>query len=138
MTETTGDNVKRIPIGIIGMIIGAIALFVAIFSNDIEAKLDPPVEKSTTQLLLDAGKTFLKTSVLKEEVTEENILSKVDYAYMTLGFIAMVIGVISWVKKDHVRISGAAVSLGLVAVAWQYVLVAVVFAVVLLIIFSFS
>lgn len=133
MCESKKEGAKRIPIGIVGIVIGAIALFVAIFSNDIERKLYPPEEKTTTQLLMDVGKTLLKSKVLKEEI-EEDKLSKVDYCYMSLGFVAMIIGIISWVKKDHVRISGAAVSLGLIAVAWQYVLIAVVIAVVLIII----
>jgi len=138
MSESQGEGVKRIPIGIVGMVVGAIALFVAIFSNDIEKKLDPPEEKTTTQLLMDVGKTLLKSKVLKEEVEEEDNLSKVDYCYMSLGFVAMIIGIISWVKKDHVRISGAAVSLGLIAVAWQYVLIAVVVGVILIIISSLN
>jgi len=44
--------------------------------------------------------------------------------YAGLGFVAIVLGVVSWVRKDHIRISGGAVALGLMAIAWQYVLIA--------------
>jgi hypothetical protein len=62
----------------------------------------------------------------------------VALVYAALGFLAMVLGIVSWVKKDHIRISGGAISLGLMAVAWQYVLIGVTIAIIIFILANLS
>ena len=57
---------------------------------------------------------------------------------MGLGFLAMVLGITSWVRKDHIRLSGGAVAVGLVAVGWEYVLVGLLIAIVILVVANFS
>lgn len=54
--------------------------------------------------------------------------------YTALGVVAMGLGIFAWAHKNHVRLSGGAVALGVMAVAWQWVLVGVLVAVVILII----
>ena len=126
-------------IGIIGLVIGLIAVGLAIFQDDLRPK---PTLK---ELAVEASKKVLSENILKKgEGKESSIVSPpasrdgVYLSYMILGFIAMILGIVSWVKKDHIRISGGAISLGLMAVAWQYVLIGVAIAVVILIIANFG
>jgi len=129
---------KKIPVGIIGVVIGLMAIFVAIFQKDIENRISPPEEQSAKEILFEAGKKLLKDKIQVESAEVKSSLSPVDYIYMILGFIAISIGVISWIKKDHIRISGAAISLGLVAIAWEYVLIAIGVAVIIFILANLS
>jgi hypothetical protein len=48
-----------------------------------------------------------------------------------LGLAAIGLGVVSWIRKEHVRMAGGAIALGLIGVCWQWVLVAVCIAVVI-------
>ena len=136
-------------IGIIGLIVGLIAVGLAIFQNDLRPQQPPPEPKpepTLKELAVEAGKKVINDKILKKEVepppiTEDPLVSshdRVELTYMILGFLAMVLGVVSWVKKDHIRISGGAISLGLMAVAWQFVLIGVVIAVVILILANIS
>ena len=148
-------------IGIIGLVLGVIAVGVAIFQGNIRDIVSPPEpvvqdERSIKDLAIGAGKRIV-TDKLREKADEpatqqpqeepkksglfSNISDKYDrvsMVYALLGFAAMVLGVISWVKKDHIRISGGAISLGLMAVAWQYVLIGVTIAIIILIIANIS
>ena len=136
-------------IGIIGLIVGLIAVGLAIFQNDLRPQQPPPEPKpepTFKELAVEAGKKVISDKILKKEaepppITEDSLVSShdgVELSYMILGFLAMVLGVVSWVKKDHIRISGGAISLGLMAVAWQYVLIGVVIAVVIIIVANIS
>lgn len=140
----------KLQYGIIGLVVGLIAVGIAIFQDDLFAEPEPVVEEevSLKELALEASKKLIKEKLLKEEGEEpeppkgkKTVLGMeiderhngVQLTYMALGFAAMVLGTISWVKKDHIRISGGAVALGLVAVAWQYVLIGVLIAIVILV-----
>lgn len=136
-------------IGIIGLIVGLIAVCLAIFQNDLRPQKPPPEPKpepTLKELAVEAGKKVINDKILKKEddpppIPEDPLTAshdRIELTYMTLGFLAMVLGVVSWVKKDHIRISGGAISLGLMAVAWQYVLIGVVIAVVILILANIS
>jgi hypothetical protein len=136
-------------IGIIGLIVGIIAVGLAIFQNDLRPQ-EPPQEPKPVptlkELAVEAGKKVINDKILKKEedpppVEEDSLVSprdRIGLTYMILGFLAMVLGIVSWVKKDHIRISGGSISLGLMAVAWQYVMIGVVIAVVILILANIS
>jgi len=51
------------------------------------------------------------------------------FGLQTVPLLAMVIGFVAWIHKDHIRIAGGAVSFGLIALAWQYAMVGVTIAV---------
>lgn len=57
---------------------------------------------------------------------------------MSLGFLVMILGVISWIEKDHIKIASGAISLGLMAVAWQFVLIGVVIGITIIIVGNLS
>jgi hypothetical protein len=138
----------KIQYGIIGLVVGLIAVGIAIFQNDLFAEPEPVVkaDESLKELAVEASKKLIREKLLnKEDAQSEPPKEKksvmgveiderhngVQITYMALGFAAMILGTISWAKKDHMRVSGGAVALGLVAVAWQYVLIGIVIAVVI-------
>ena len=147
-------------IGVVGLVLGVIAVGIAIFQGNIRDFVSPPEpeiqdERSIKELVIGAGKKLLADKLREKQEnpvmqspaqTEKNGLfrgisdkyDRVAMIYAVLGFSAMVLGVISWVKKDRIRISGGAISLGLMAVAWQYVLIGVVIAIIILLIASIS
>lgn len=138
-------------IGIIGLVLGFLALGIAIFQEDlrpappkIEYKAVP--DSSFKELAIDVSKKLIKEKLLKQEVVPqpkviapvEKSFDVVRLSYMLLGFAAMVMGVISWVNKDHVRMAGGAIALGVVALAWQYILIGIAIAVIIYILANFS
>ena len=113
----------KLQYGIIGLVVGLIAVGIAIFQNDLIGEPEPVVEEdiSFKELAVEASKKLIKEKLLnKEEAKPEPPKEKktvmgveiderhngVQLTYMTLGFAAMILGTISWVKKDHIRISG--------------------------------
>jgi hypothetical protein len=147
-------------IGIIGLVIGVVAVGIAIFQGNIRDVVSPPEtevqdERSIKELAVEAGKKMLVDKLREKQtdpmpqrpsLSEKNgffsgVSEKYDsvaLVYAALGFLAMVLGIVSWVKKDHIRISGGAISLGLMAVAWQYVLIGVTIAIIIFILANLS
>ncbi len=56
------------------------------------------------------------------------------YLFMGAGVLAIVMAAIGFLRHEHLRLVGLAAALGLVAVAWDYVLIAVGLAVLLVVI----
>lgn len=118
----------------IGLIVGFLAVVIAAFESHLAAANPPPEDKrSLRELATEAGKKVLKEKVLKEEPSEPppKPFRPVRVVYTLLGLAAMGLGAISWIKKEHIRMSGGAVALGLVAICWQWVLIGVCIAVVI-------
>jgi hypothetical protein len=126
----------------IGLILGFIAVAIAAFETHLVASEPaPPVhERSLKELAVDAGKAILKEKVLKEEAPppEAKPFHPVRIAYMLLGLGAMGFGIFSWIKKEHIRMSGGAAALGLMAICWQWVLVGVCIAIVIIVLANIS
>lgn len=145
--------------GIAGLLVGVVAVGIAIFQDDLRAAQTKPkdpvappeaveTEESLKDLAFEAGKKMLKEKLLEKAgrampspPIEESEPTKglgalhddVALAYTGLGFVAMILGVVSWIRKDCVRISGGAVALGLMAIAWEFVLIGVGIAIVVFI-----
>lgn len=141
-------------IGLLGLVIGLVAVGIAIFQDDLRAHSAPPPlppppppekDASFKELAIKTGKKLIETKVLKEDAAPAPVLEEpkaprdgIALLYMGLGFLAIVLGVVSWVRKEHIRLSGGAVALGLVAVAWQFVLIGVAIAIIILIVSNVS
>ena len=113
-------------IGLSGILLAVLAVGIAIFQNEIRVATglsEPATENGGAR----------KTIVLFSRKQAEQGTDVVDYSYMGLGFLALILGVVSFLQKESSRVSGMAAALGLVAVAWQYVLIGVLLAVVILI-----
>ncbi|MBL9205364.1 MAG: hypothetical protein JNN01_09785 [Opitutaceae bacterium] len=74
----------------------------------------------------------------KKDEPNSQPASVVRIAYTALGLMAIGLGVVAWTRKEQARIAGGAAALGLIAVAWQWVLLGVGIAVLLLILASLS
>jgi len=132
-------------LAIIGLVIGIAAISIAVFQDDIRAQLAPPApvqppppSPTLKELAVEAGKKMIEENVLKETsppppTPPPKTRDAVELGYVGLGLLAMVIGTVAWIRKDHIRIAGGAVSFGLIAIAWQYVMVGVAFAVIVFI-----
>ncbi|MGI9204458.1 MAG: hypothetical protein ACR2Q3_10635 [Woeseiaceae bacterium] len=111
--------------GLAGICIAIFAIAIAIFQDDIRPE-PPPVSTQLADRVSDAvakiGGLEVKESASKDWVT---------IAYMGFGLLALVAGIVSFVQKENHRVSGLAGALGVVAIAWEYVLIGVVIAVVL-------
>ena len=119
-------------IGIIGLVVALLGIGVAIFQDDIRSHFDTePVE--VRDRVVEKG-----AELLGIEITSDTTRDKVTWVQFGLGFIAIILGVVSWIRKENHRVSASAAALGIIAVAWEYVLIAAAVAVLLLIVGSFS
>ena len=114
-------------IGIAGVLVALIAIAVAIFQDEIRANTQPE-PTGTVEKLVVKGKTLLGVNSKAEK------RDVVDYTYMGMGLLALVLGVVSFLAKEGHRVSAASAALGIVAIGWQYVLIGVAVAVVILLI----
>jgi hypothetical protein len=124
--------IKKNLIGVIGIVIALAGVGVAIFQDD----LRPPPTPGTIQLkdvALEKG-----AELLGIKVAEKTSSDWVRLTHLLLGFLAIILGVTSWIKKENHRVSAAAVSLGIVAAAWEYFLIGVVVAAFAMIAGAFS
>jgi hypothetical protein len=126
---------------ILGLVIGFVAIGVAAFERPSLAPEAPKEDKrSLKELAAEAGKKLLKEKVLKESSPAPSSTPKVEpsrptrIAYMLLGLAAMAFGGVAWIRKENLRMACGAIAVGLVAVAWEYVLVAVAVAIFIMIV----
>jgi hypothetical protein len=125
----------------IGLLLGFIAIGFAAFEGHLVASGPAKEDKrSLGDLAGEAGKKLLKEKVLKEPPAEPppKPFNAVRLAYTALGLAAIALGAISWIRKEHIRMSGGAVALGLLAICWQWVLVGVCIAVVIFLLANFA
>ncbi|MEM7205892.1 MAG: hypothetical protein AAF628_36900 [Planctomycetota bacterium] len=125
----------------IGLLIAFVALGVAVFADDLRGTAPPsppPESRSIKERTLEVGKKLLREKVLGEpaqQAVEAPTGSRdaVALTHMGLGLLAIVLGVLAWIQKAHARLAGATIAVGLVAAAWQYVLVGLALAIVVLV-----
>ena len=122
--------IQRNAIGIIGIVIALMGVGIAIFHDDLRSPTQiAPVEMKDRVIEKSA-------ELLGIEVQSESTNDTVTVVQFGLGFLAIVLGVVSWVRKENHRISSAAAALGILVVAWEYVLIAAGVAIVILILGS--
>ena len=119
-------------IGLVGIVIALFGIGVAAFQDDLRAKFDDAPGESVETVVRKGFALFSNVKV------EEQKHDKVDYVYISLGLIALVLGVWSYIVKENHRISAVAGALGVVAMAWHYVMIGLVIAVVVFFLGSFS
>lgn len=125
----------------VGLVIGFIAIGMAAFEKHVAASEPPKEDKRTLKELAAAvGKKLLNDQILKEEPPppKPEPFRPTRIAYTFLGLVAITCGGIAWMRKENVRMAGGAISMGLIAVAWEYVLVAVGVAIFILILSAFN
>jgi hypothetical protein len=123
---------KRNRIGIIGIVIALLGVGVAVFQDDIRSHFDTAPVEVKDRVIQKGAELF------GVKVESETTRDKVTFLQFGLGFVGIVLGVVSWIRKENHRVSSSAAALGIVAIAWEYVLIAAGFAVLALIVGSFS
>lgn len=119
-------------IGLIGIVVGILGICVAIFQDDLRAQFAPETQKVERSVIEKGIRIFSS-----DPVTESR-RDRIDFFYIGLGLLALILGVVSFVKEENHRISALAGALGVMAIAWQYVLIGVVIAAAVFLIGSFS
>jgi stage V sporulation protein SpoVS len=145
------SKLKNHVFGVVGLLIGILSISVALFQENLRETTapppPPPEKKSIKELAINAGTNFLrekfdepaKPSPPPHKVPGafSGIIKKydsVEFAYAGLGLIAVALGVVSWVRKEQARLASGAIALGVVAIAWHYVVIGIAIAVILFII----
>ena len=124
--------IKANRIGLIGIVIAVLGICCAIFQDDLRAQITPDSPKIEQSVLKEGIRIFSSGDVSHDK------RDVVDFIYMGMGILGLILGVISYIVKENHRIAAAAGALGVMAIAWQYVLIGVLVAVVLFFIGSFS
>lgn len=128
---------------LLGLIVGFIAVCMAAFENNF---IRPPAPAPDTATLKEtaskAAKKWLDDKILHKPKTaplDRKELPHHPYQmfYIGLGLVAVGLGVASWCRRENLRMSGAAISLGIMAICWQWVLIGVTVAIAIMVIFLF-
>jgi hypothetical protein len=115
-------------LGTLGIVVALIGITVAIFQDDLRPS-PPLAAEQLKEKVLQKGAAMLGVRV--EEKTERHDF--VAVTYIGLGLAAIVLAVVSYIRKESHRVAGMAGALGIMATAWEYVLIGLVIAVIILI-----
>lgn len=140
---------KRHLLSLIAFILGFTGVCMAAFQNNIHAKISPAQEEETGWKK-KAGQAVRK--LVEEKLPAMQApppaappadatqlpLTPWQMGYTLAGLLAMGLGAFAWSLRQNVRLSGAAVALGVVAVAWQWALIGVMIAVAIFLLANFS
>jgi hypothetical protein len=114
--------------GLVGLIVAFIGLAGAIFAP-LAFEVQRPPPKQLSDVLADTA-AKIKDRVTKREApappppqTDWRIVAIITAS--ALGFIGAAFGTASWIRREDLRISGAAIAVGVTAIAFQYVLAAI-------------
>ena len=113
------------PFGLAGILIAVIAIAIAVFQDDIREQFFPETE-TKAESVVSKGLELIGIGEKDDKIKRD----KVTVTYSALGLIALILGVVSYIRKENHRISGVAGALGVVAIGWHYVLIGLVVAVV--------
>jgi hypothetical protein len=128
-TLTQSTALRRNVIGLVGICIALVGVAVAVFQDDLRA--NPSL---TTQVRERVGETVAEIAGVESEPAAPR--DWVTMTYLALGLAALAAGVASFLRHENQRVSGMAGALGIIVVGWEYVLIGVLVAVVLLIIMN--
>jgi hypothetical protein len=112
----------------VGLIIGFLGLGIAAYRMSVESETPPPpTKKGVADVISDttANKLTGKESVPKNTWTPSR---KMGLASSICGFISVALGCASWLLGEHRRWTWAALCVGMAALAWTHVVVAVALA----------
>jgi hypothetical protein len=142
----------RYPLPLLAFILAFAGVCMAAFQNNFPGQPEPeppePPARSWKAVASDAAKKVVEEKILGKEPPpkpEPKKKPKDDFfggmplrpyqiIYTSLGLVAIGLGSYSWTRRIQTRLCGAAVAMGLTAVAWQWALLGVGLAIALLII----
>jgi hypothetical protein len=121
---------KSSTIGFVGIAVGAVALLVAVihfWAGPFSPQ--PSLEKTVAEKAV-AIKNATVAALKGKEIAEEPTVRKIDLdqgvriATSVLGAVAIILGVVSFAKREPLRVGGGAAVLGGAAVAFQFAVIA--------------
>ncbi|MEL7538428.1 MAG: hypothetical protein AAFZ58_10395 [Pseudomonadota bacterium] len=122
MTETTP---KTSTYGMLAVVLGFLS-FAAVIGHFFVGPLDPPPPLETSLAdkaasIRDATVAALKGEDYEAEPTvrARTLDDYLTYSFIGLGLVAILLGVIGFVRREHLRPSVAGVALGGMAIAFQ-------------------
>jgi hypothetical protein len=128
-------QIKKSPLGLVALVLGMIAFASAVLPLWL-SQIDPPPRPSLEEVVVDTALKIKDEVVGKLRVTKsENAAPSepamafdwredLDIVSAVLSVTAILLAVISFVKREDLRIYGSAVALGGAALAWQYLMMA--------------
>ena len=117
--------------GIVGIVIALTGIGIAIFQDELGSD-PPPVSTQLKEKVLHKGAELLGVETKAPSVKRDFV----KIASMSLGLLAIVLSVVSFIRKEYYRIAGMAGTLGIVAITWEYVVIGVVIAIIVFIIIN--
>jgi len=132
----------------IGLVIALIAVGMAAFRNNYLYPAAPSESQKTTlkEVAGEAAKKLLEEKILRRQAAAPPVqegssrlpLHPYQMVYTALGLLGFTLGILSWCRKEHIRLAGAAAAVGLMAVCWEWVLIGVCIAIVILFLANLS
>ncbi len=122
---------RGIRLALVGLIIGFLGLGIAAYRLSVESEAPPPpTTKGVSDMISD---TIVKTAnkLTGKEPEPKNAWTasrKMGLAASICGFISVALGCASWLMGEHGRWTWAALCVGIAALAWTHVVVAVALA----------
>ena len=122
--------------GLVGIIVAFLGLAGAVFAP-LAFEVQRPPSKQLSDVLADTA-VKIKDRVAKREPPAP-LPTQTDWRVVAiitasaLGFIGAAFGAVSWIRREDLRVSGAAVAVGVTAIAFHYILAAIGVAIVCII-----
>ena len=114
--------------GTIGIVMAIIAITIAIFQNSLRPQIETTDEtlspKSITAKIFSKSFNLLLGQENIAPADSKQAFDTVSYTYMGLGLLALIFGIASFLRKESYRFSGMATGLGIVAIGWEFVMLA--------------
>jgi hypothetical protein len=121
-------------------ILALVSLSMAALDQHFQSHARPTEDKrSLSEVAAAATKRILKEKVLKEESPKpvKAASSGLRLASVGVGLLSFALAAISWVRKEHARLSGTAAAIAILGICWEWVLVGVGIAFLFLILSAF-
>lgn len=116
---------------IIGLVFALLAVTTAVFQDELQKLfVDEVAETSTIEKVINRGAETLGLT----EKKEKNHFETVRLIYMGLGLAGIIFAIIAFIRDESHRFSGVVGAVGVVAIAWEYVLIGIIIGAVIFII----
>ena len=112
---------------IIGLVVAIIAITVAVFHDDIQKLISKEDNSTTMERVLSRGAETLGLV----EAKEKSHFNIVRIAYTGLGVLSIVLAIVAYIREENHRFSGVVGAAGIVAIAWEYVLIGLIIGVII-------
>ena len=132
---------RRSRFGVTGLSIAFVGLALGVLSPWLTNLMQPPPKPAEEEIADFAAKVVkaVKEKLKKQQPPPPPLRKQISWSMVVAasatgaGLVGVLLGIISWIKREDHRISGTAVAIGAVAIAWQYIILAVAIVVFLVI-----